>query len=596
MDNNQEPVSDAIFNLDMAWSDCIFSLKDFIELYPLPQMVQVSDGWYGEGEEAIELSQGDVLILHLYKETPCFTASTEYGKEVNIPLNLSKKVYVYYEKSLKDVKSLERLGELFPHKYSSVRLQRDLKNCLDKKDIYRAGDTLQVMRFDVSRKQLVCLNKKNFYVRFSMSQISHLTVTDVTIDSFVLADVHHQFKLPLTVRFVQYNKLPGLIHFKEIVSRKTVVASLGNKEYESLLTFPSTLNITVCPPTLNILHHPEYQKHVHGVSKEVHVESVHEELKDSEMYETIEELNTKAVPYSVFHFKKPNQTVTSSNIEKHKDGHEPKQREDTEGTYETMSYKPFLSARTRQNHYVEDPFSQSKDACELILPSVNVKSLITSIENKNVAPNGQVKSAVNDQETSHTTNLSKSTSKSLPSNISESREDRKCPSPTGPRRQSPFSCKKDRFSTKTSSNKEKFPNENVKSSNEEINDRPCRSASPKYHDKRNDENVKETGGYKNEKVLGRQSESEEIDSDGYQIPKVEGRNKPLFTVNDVCNLLKDINLSQYCDLFKKEQVDGNILRDMDEEMLKSHFKMSAFHVLKLQKAVNENWRPEPKES
>ena len=235
------------------------------------------------GEEAIELSQGDVLILHTYKETPCFIASTEYGKEVNIPLNLSKKVYVYCEKALKDIKSPERLGELFPQKYSSVRLRCDLQNCLDKKDISRAGDTLKVMEFDVSRKQLVCLNKKNFYVRFSMGQISHLTVTDVTIDSFVLADVHHQFKLPLTVRFVKHDKFPGLVYLKEIVSIKTVVASLGNEEYESLLTFPSTLNITVCPPTLNILHHPEYQKHVNGVSKEVHMESVHEELKDSEV-------------------------------------------------------------------------------------------------------------------------------------------------------------------------------------------------------------------------------------------------------------------------------------------------------------------------
>ena len=235
------------------------------------------------GEEDIELSQGDVLILHTYKETPCFTASTEYGKEVNIPLNLSKKVYVYYEISLKDVKSPERLGELFPQKYSSVRLQRDLKNCLDKKDIYLAGDTLQVMRFDVSRKQLVCLNKKNFYVQFSMGQISHLTVTDVTTDSFVLADVHHQFKLPITIRFVKHDKLPGLIHFKEIVSIKTVVASLGNEEYESLLTFPSTLDITVCPPTQDILYHSEYQKHVNGISKEVHMENVHEELKDSEV-------------------------------------------------------------------------------------------------------------------------------------------------------------------------------------------------------------------------------------------------------------------------------------------------------------------------
>ena len=181
------------------------------------------------------------------------------------------------------------------------------------------------------------------------------------------------------------------------------------------------------------------------------------------MYETIEELNTKAVPYSVFHFKNPNQTVTSSNIEKHKDGHKRKQSEDTEGTYKIMSDKSFMSARTTQIHHIPQNLdlgelpSHSKDAWDLILPS----------ENKNVAPNDQVISAVKKQKRSHTSNLSKSTSKSLPSNISELREERICSLPTRPLEQSPFSCKKDRFSTETSSNTGEFPYENVKSSNEE---------------------------------------------------------------------------------------------------------------------------------
>ena len=88
-----------------------------------------------------------------------------------------------------------------------------------------------------------------------------------------------------------------------------------------------------------------------------------------------------------------------------------------------------------------------------------------------------------------------------------------------------------------------------------------------------------------------------MESKEYMIPQGERRTEPLvkkvedFTVNEICNFLKDLNLSQYCDRFTKEQVDGKMLRDLDEKILKSHFKMSSFHTQKLKKAVNENWRP-----
>ena len=64
-----------------------------------------------------------------------------------------------------------------------------------------------------------------------------------------------------------------------------------------------------------------------------------------------------------------------------------------------------------------------------------------------------------------------------------------------------------------------------------------------------------------------------------------------FTVKEIGMLLSDLNLSQYGGAFEREQVDGRILKDLEKEMLQSHFNMTPFHAHKLKKAVMENWRP-----
>ena len=64
-----------------------------------------------------------------------------------------------------------------------------------------------------------------------------------------------------------------------------------------------------------------------------------------------------------------------------------------------------------------------------------------------------------------------------------------------------------------------------------------------------------------------------------------------FTVQEVKLLLHDLNLSQYGPQFQSEQVDGKMLKDLDKEMLQSHFNMTPFHALKLTKATVDNWRP-----
>ena len=69
-------------------------------------------------------------------------------------------------------------------------------------------------------------------------------------------------------------------------------------------------------------------------------------------------------------------------------------------------------------------------------------------------------------------------------------------------------------------------------------------------------------------------------------PKQQGANQ-LVTVDDVCEWLKNSNMSQYVDMFKLEEVDGKLLTDLDEEALKDLGVKNSFHRKKIIRKIKE---------
>ena len=62
------------------------------------------------------------------------------------------------------------------------------------------------------------------------------------------------------------------------------------------------------------------------------------------------------------------------------------------------------------------------------------------------------------------------------------------------------------------------------------------------------------------------------------------------SVREVSSCLRLLNLGQYAHMFMENDVDGCMLQDMTEEMMKETFKMSSFHSLKLYKFIG-GYRP-----
>ena len=63
--------------------------------------------------------------------------------------------------------------------------------------------------------------------------------------------------------------------------------------------------------------------------------------------------------------------------------------------------------------------------------------------------------------------------------------------------------------------------------------------------------------------------------------------KQLETVDDVCEWLKNNNMTQYVDMFKMESVDGGLLADLDEEALQDLGVEKSIHRKKILRKIKE---------
>ncbi len=62
------------------------------------------------------------------------------------------------------------------------------------------------------------------------------------------------------------------------------------------------------------------------------------------------------------------------------------------------------------------------------------------------------------------------------------------------------------------------------------------------------------------------------------------------SVDQVCDCLKHLNMEQHVREFRRQQVDGNLLRGLNEHVLQKDFRFTEFNASKLMRFVR-GWRP-----
>ena len=63
------------------------------------------------------------------------------------------------------------------------------------------------------------------------------------------------------------------------------------------------------------------------------------------------------------------------------------------------------------------------------------------------------------------------------------------------------------------------------------------------------------------------------------------------SIHQVGECLCQLNLGNYVDIFQSQQIDGQMLSELDEDILTKDFTMTRFQAVKLLMFVKQGWRP-----
>lgn len=245
----------------LEWSTTSFRVGVFLTRFPLPQVVKVIEGFYGDDEES-SLGADQVLTLHVLKSTDKIVGRDYRGKEVNIPLNCSSKVEVR-PSNLKDVyESVEELCSAFPN---HVRVSQGYYSAAKDEEILNVGDKLRLKSVEKSKKfgeRLVCVNQNGQTIELPRDCVAGFQPL-ADGKEYYLAEVAAQFALPLYVQFVDppvvgdkqsgsqenegvFNSALGSIYLEKRYSENMVIASTTSKDgLRTVVTFPQDIDIRI---------------------------------------------------------------------------------------------------------------------------------------------------------------------------------------------------------------------------------------------------------------------------------------------------------------------------------------------------------------
>ena len=240
---------------NIVWSDKSFTLREFVDNFSLPQLVQVENGFYSE-DEAKTLSAAQILTLHFTKKTDKVVAKATGTKQFFIPVNCPWKVEIlpticediYY--SVQDI--VEATSIQF------IRVVHDSPPSFRLK----AGDILQLKNtVEENRGKFIeCefLDETRDLVRLPLDFKAAFEPLAGTKE-YHLQDVLTLFKFPVRVKFISGNMaiqdansevdLPSLgsVLLKEIHEESTVICTSRADDNVSVLMIPTDLEVSVLP-------------------------------------------------------------------------------------------------------------------------------------------------------------------------------------------------------------------------------------------------------------------------------------------------------------------------------------------------------------
>ena len=204
---------------------------------------------------------------------------TDTEEEINIPLNSPHKVHVFVDRCLEDCNTSEKACSIFPSKYKHIRVQNSQED-----PTKGTGEKLEVLYFDRDTMELICLDNQGCEVALGLNQLNGLIVTENYKEAIIVAEISaKKITPPFNVQFIERESsseyLPkSVIRIKKIVSKQTVIATSRDGDSQSILTFPSTIDVTVLAPQEASGSHPGYRNLCETMNREMNLKKVKETM------------------------------------------------------------------------------------------------------------------------------------------------------------------------------------------------------------------------------------------------------------------------------------------------------------------------------
>ena len=248
-------VKDPILD-NLIWSDIEYGLFEFVDRFPLPQIVKVQEGYYGPTEDSC-IGAEQVMTLHCIKATEKVLARDRKKRELHIPLNCSQKVELRpadFRGIYETVEEVSRIPTKFVRVTQGYYLEEEAVSV-------NPGDKLEVIRveYGIGGKEDCVLfrteERNPIRLPFSVSagfqsllDGREYYLKELSTSSLKLP-VYFQFTDPpsITRRSSEnvFNTSLGVLSFEKVYQDTTVICSTKEGNVRTVVNCPKHLPITV---------------------------------------------------------------------------------------------------------------------------------------------------------------------------------------------------------------------------------------------------------------------------------------------------------------------------------------------------------------
>ena len=264
----------------LTWSEQSFSLNEFVDEYPLPQVVRVVRGHDG-GEDSATLGYGEVLTLHALRETQMLASEDKRGRPVAIRLDCPYKVQVLPQASDGKYKrcGVEDLLLLYP-KVKFLQVIGAHYGTADNLESMNIGDLVEIVSIEKRQKRVKVRNPEmSEHIILSLDCSAEFRPL-LDWKSYSVKDLKNHFSFPTRVRFIVGNESSndetlGLIskvsdfnvlrEFREVLVITTTTSSCVDLKF--CYEIPKDLEVKVKVPEGFLCGDRHYKEVVAALSK-----------------------------------------------------------------------------------------------------------------------------------------------------------------------------------------------------------------------------------------------------------------------------------------------------------------------------------------